>query len=301
MTDPTTSLMSRHSRTMSGLAVLSVLGLTLGACSSNADAGSETTATAEVTETATPSAETEQPEPEETEASEEGQDDESSGDAGDTETFTSQGGTFSFEVPADWSAETVEYNPENAETQGVPDELIVITSPKGDIEINVSAHTGPTSGDGWRSRHWQVADVEELTDLPLHEQHDHNYFRTDEEWLGEDDAEVDPGSMGWNSDDYRLISKVVSQSEEVTVGDDDFDLRQNGWSYWTPLPADWAGETTFISVIFSQELIEGLTGETGQEEAVPAFLENEWYQTTRDILTSVQYEEPAEDDLPLTE
>ncbi|MGO1184231.1 MAG: hypothetical protein ACTHZ5_13445 [Micrococcaceae bacterium] len=274
-------------------ALTAVVGLVAVGCTAEPDP--DPTATETVTATADPTS-SEDPEPTEDTSSEPSETD------APTETFTTQGGTFSFDVPTDWTAETTEYQTDNVEElTGVPYEVVDISSPQGDISISVAVHNGPTSGDGWRSQYWELLDAEELTDLPLHEARQHNYLRTGLEWLGEDDENIDPEQMGWDGGDYRMTMSVVSQDEDLQPGETDQQVRLAGWAYWTPLPGDWQGETSFIGVTFSQELIESLTGETEQDAAVAAFQENEWYQTTRDILASMHYEEPAEEDLPILE
>ncbi|WBL18032.1 hypothetical protein [Citricoccus sp. NR2] len=45
--------------------------------------------------------------------------------------------------------------------------------------------------------------------------------------------------------------------------------------------------------------MEYITGETGREDIVAAFLEDERYQTTTDNLRSIEYDEPADEDMPL--
>ncbi|WBL18030.1 hypothetical protein [Citricoccus sp. NR2] len=277
------------------LSLAAAIGLVVSGCASEPE--EDPTPTDTVTETATASAPVDTGEPTENEPTEEEPTDEASA----TETFTTQGGTFSFEVPEDWTAETTEYVTDNVDYNGAPYEVFRISSPQGDIVISGAVHNGPTSGDGWRSQHWELADVEELTDLPLHDDREHNYLRTAVEWLGEQDEDIDLEGVGWDDGDYRMNISVVSQDEDLEPGETDNDVRLAGWAYWTPLPGTWAGETSFIGVSFDQELIEGLTGETGRDDAVEAFLENEWYQTTREILASMSYDQPDEDELPIDE
>lgn len=253
----------------------------------------ETSESADTTESTVPESGTDEPtEPTETDDADDAE------NTAATQTFTSQGGTFSFDVPEDWTTESVKYSTDNLDYSGVPYEVFNISSPKGDIVITGAVHGGPTSGDGWRSQYWELADVQEL-DVPVHEDREHVYLRTDLEWLGEDDEAVDPEQMGWESGDYRLVSKIVSQDENLEVGETDPGVRQSGWAYWTPLPGNYDGETSIVTVTFNQELIEALTGETEQDAAVNAFLDNEWYQTTTEILSSMEYEEPNEADLPI--
>lgn len=287
----------RNRRWLPVLSLVAGMGLVASGCTSEPDDDPTPTETITDTATATESAPADTTEPTEHEPTE----DEPTDEAPATETFTTQGGTFSFEVPEDWTAETIEYVTDNLDDNGAPYEVFHITSPQGDILISGAVHNGPTSGDGWRSQHWELVDVEELTDLPLHDDRGHNYLRTAVEWLGEQDEDIDLGGVGWDDGDYRMNISVVSQDEDLEPGETDNDVRLAGWAYWTPLPGNWAGETSFIGVSFDQELMEALTGETGQDATVEAFLENDWYQTTREILASVSYEEPAEDEMPIGE
>lgn len=292
-----TSKITTPLRPLRLLACASIVGLGLSGCSSDAEGEPEPSET--VTVTADPS-ESEPTESESAESSEDPSEDPSeSADAGETpatEAFTSQGGTFTFEIPEGWTAETTEYNAGVVQTNGVPHELVLISSPLGDIEIYARLHAGAIDGDGWSAQHWQTVDVEEL-DLPVRADDEHVYLSSGAQWLGEQDEDIDREAMGWDAGDYRLVTSVTSTTGDVAVGDDE----KFGWAYLSPLSGNYEGITNIIFVHFSQELMEYLTGESGREDTITAFLDNEWYQTTTDILRSIEYREPAAEDLPFTE
>lgn len=270
---------------LSVLALASALGLALTACSSDADA--------DPSETVTVTTEPTQAEPSESATEQLDPPDEPPA----TGMFTSRGGTFSFEVPEGWSAETVSYNASSNEYNGVASEGVEISSPMGDITVRASLHAGAIDTDGWRAQHWETVHVEEL-DLPSRESAERVYLRSNMQWLGENDRDLNVEDMGWETGEYRMVSEIVSSPEAPEMGDSDPDSPP-GWAYFAPLSGDYEGETTLISVMFSQELMEYLTGETGREDTVAAFLEDEWYPTTTDILRSIEYDEPAAEELPL--
>lgn len=288
----------RHS--LSVLALASVLGLTVTACSSDADTDAEPSDTVTVTTEPTDNEPSESdagtPDPSQSPSDDtSGSDDAAESPA--TETFTSQGGTFSFEVPEGWTAETVGYDASSNQYNGVARESIEISSPMGDITVNAILHAGAIDTDGWRAQHWRTVHVEEL-DLPSRDSAEHVYLRTDVQWLGANDHDHNVEDMGWETGEYRTVSEIVSSPEAPETGDSD-PASQPGWAYFAPLSGNYEGETTLISVIFTQELMEYLTGKSGREDTVAAFLEDDWYQTTTDILRSIEYDEPAEEDLPL--
>lgn len=290
-------------RPLSMLALACVLGLTVTACSSDADADVEPSETVIVTAeptdndpSATDSASNAEPS---AEPSESGSETDDAAEAPETETFTSQGGTFSFEVPEGWNAETVSYNASSNEYNGVAIERVEISSPLGDITVIASLHAGAIDTDGWRAQHWQTIEVDEL-ELPSRESTEYVYLRSDVQWLGENDRDLNVEDMGWDTGEFRIVSEIVSTPEALSTGDGDPEIPQ-GWAYFAPLSGNYEGETTLISVVFNQELMEYLTGESGRVDTISAFLENEWYQTTTDILRSIEYDEPAAEDLPLPE
>lgn len=155
---------------------------------------------------------------------------------------------------------------------------------------------GATDADGWRPQHWKTVDVKEL-DLPKAEGVEHVYLHSMVRWLGDDDEGIDVEEMGWTGD-YGLGAGIYSTEGEIAVGDSD-PANPEGWAYFAPLSGNYEGQTTFIYVNFTQELMEYITGKSGREDTVAAFLEDDWYQTTTDILRSIEYDEPAAEDLPL--
>ncbi|MGO1532078.1 MAG: hypothetical protein ACTHZ5_13460 [Micrococcaceae bacterium] len=297
-----TSKITTPLRSLRLLTFASIVGLGLTACSSDAEGEPEPSET--VTVTAEPTeADPSESESDHAESSEEPDEDASetagSGDTSATETFTSQGGTYTFEIPEGWTAETTEYDASSNEFNGVAKESVRIASPLGDIEVFSRLHAGPVDADGWRSQHWQTVDLEEH-ELPKTDGAEHVYLRSNVEWLGENDVDVDHERSGWGDNEYRLNVSIISTEVSLAEGDSDPADRE-GWAYVAPLPGNYEGGVAFIGAVFDQELMEYLTGASGREDTVAAFLENEWYQTAMDILRSVEYREPAAEDLPFTE
>lgn len=212
--------------------------------------------------------------------------------AGETETYTTESGAFTWTFPQEWTASQEEYNEDSLDYVGEPYEVALFQHPELSVEYRTTTGVGPTDNDGPKPEVVEVLDTEELPEIPVSDAD--GAVGSGPVWyratLYQAAADT-PANESFEGGEFLLSVQVVNVSEEL----DPEDTGTSFWSSWfyeqPPAEGYQTGAASFLSGRITQDAAEEATGQEG-EEAMRAVLETEEYAQLRSLATSMEVETP---------